>query len=431
MNRSLPALVLFALAVPGRPARAARPVTLREAVSAALARSPDLAAAEASREEGAAGARLARAAFRPSASLVATPGYASGLPVAVAGQVPAIGGVDLRQTLYDPSARADALEAEAAGAGGAGAAEAARTAVARATVVLYARCRADGDIVAAAQRRADAAKEILDHTEARRREGRETDLSVERASLAFARARQKALDAASDADLDLRELRLSIGADPGEEIALVDDPGTALEGGVPDRSAAIAADPELRALDRQAEILEALRQARSRAVAPVVQAEAQYWRLASMYDRYYNHFKADDWSIGVAVAVPVFSGGRIGEGRVRAEQAARRAEARARERREALELLLERRESEAARAETAAVLARRERGVAEQAVGVAEALGREGRGSPDAPAESRTALADSDEALARAELGRVAARAEWLGTAGVLVPRLVAASGEN
>jgi outer membrane protein TolC len=419
--RTLAVLAALGLAVPAVAADDPQVVTLRAAIEGALARSPGVAAAQAARDEGAANARLARDAFHPAASVVATPGYSSGLPVFVAGQVPAAAGVDLHQTLYDPSARADALAAEAAGVERSGDLEAARKEAARSVIVLYAKCRSDRAVGEAAARRVNAARELLRHAEARRQEGRETDLAVERASLDVARARQKALDAASDAALDLRELKLAVGIAPGREIVLTDDPARALPAQAPDSDAAAAADPVLRAFEREAELLDAVRTARSRAIAPIVQAEAQYWRLSDRYAKYYNSFKADDWSVGVAVALPVFSGGRLGEERAKSESAWRRVQEQARERREVLGLRLARSEAAAARAESSAALARRGQGVAEEALAAAEALVREGRGDADAPFQRAIELAEAEDAVADAERAVAAARADALAVSGRLV----------
>jgi outer membrane protein TolC len=348
-----------------------------------------------------------------------------GLPVAVAGQVPAIAGVDVRQTLYDPSLRASELEARAAEAERSGSVDAVRSERARAVVALYARCRADRAQAEAALRRVAAEQELLQHVESRRTEGRETDLSVERASLALARARQKQLDAASETDLDERELKAAIGAPPAQEISLPDDPATVLPAAEFDRAAVFENDPVLRSLERQAEILDALRQTQSHTLSPVVQAEAQYWRLSTKYEKYYNQYKADDWSVAVAVALPIFSGGRLTEQRLKSESAWRRVSAEAVQRRETLEIVLARREAALARAASAASLSRRARGVSEEAVREAEAIAGEGRGSPDAVAESRAALADADADLARAEQERAAAHADLLAAAERLVPALL------
>src|SRR5690242_16450571 len=64
------------------------PLTLRRAAELALVHAPQLAAQRAAREEGSASARVAADALHPSVWLSTTPGYSSGLPVAVAGSVP-------------------------------------------------------------------------------------------------------------------------------------------------------------------------------------------------------------------------------------------------------------------------------------------------------------------------------------------------------
>ncbi|MFY9550040.1 MAG: TolC family protein, partial [Thermoanaerobaculia bacterium] len=88
-------------------------LTLRKAAELALARAPELAAARAARDVGQASADLARDAFRPSAWLTTAPGYTHGLPGVVAGRVPAVAGVEIRQAIYDPARRSDALQAQA------------------------------------------------------------------------------------------------------------------------------------------------------------------------------------------------------------------------------------------------------------------------------------------------------------------------------
>jgi len=424
MNRLFAPFLAAALAASVAVADDAPVLTLRDAVAAALTRSPGVDAAEWAREESAAGARLARDMFRPQAWLSTTPGYASGLPVAVAGRVPAIAGIELRQTLYDPSLRAGTFDAGAADADRAGAAEAARLETARATIVLYARCRSDLAGRNAAAARVAALQEIAAHVDARRGEGRETELAAERASLALARARQRLLDAESETELDFRELRLAAGLPPGSTPALPDDPGAALPSPTADREAIRASDPLLRALDRELALRQAAARARAHPATPVVEAEAQYWRLsrANGYDRYYRQFKADDWSVGLAVTVPLFSGGRFAEERRRAESGVRQVEARARARRDALEILLSRREAALDRALSAVALARRARGVARQAADEAAALRREGRGSADAPAERGADLSDADEEVARAELALAEARGDALAASGELLP---------
>ncbi len=90
----------------------AQPLTLNDAVARAVAASPELRGLRAAVAEATANTLLAKQAFRPSASISTTPGYATGLPVAILGSVPAIGTVEAHQVLYDISTRANVFAAQ-------------------------------------------------------------------------------------------------------------------------------------------------------------------------------------------------------------------------------------------------------------------------------------------------------------------------------
>src|SRR5437773_8283548 len=92
-------------------------LTLGRAVGLALERAPQLSASRAAREEAASAARLARDNFHPSAWLTTSPGYTHGLPGLVAGRVPGVAGIEIRQTIFDVTRRSDALQAEASSEG--------------------------------------------------------------------------------------------------------------------------------------------------------------------------------------------------------------------------------------------------------------------------------------------------------------------------
>src|SRR5580765_1860629 len=77
----------------------AETLTLRRAVELAMEHAPEVAVSRAEAEEALSSARLSKASLKPFASISTTPGYSSGLPVQVAGQVPAIFGLEVRQTL--------------------------------------------------------------------------------------------------------------------------------------------------------------------------------------------------------------------------------------------------------------------------------------------------------------------------------------------
>ncbi|MGH9442726.1 MAG: TolC family protein [Thermoanaerobaculia bacterium] len=408
----------------GPPAPTARSLTLRETLERALALSPGLDAAQAAGSAANAEASLARDAFHPEAWASSTPGYSSGIPVAVAGRVPAIAGVEVRQTLYDRQSRSQIFQTEALAAAKEGEAGRTRNETARAAALLYARCWFDGPRVDSARRRQLSAETIRDHVAARVREGRRTELDLERAQLEAAKARQKTLDAESDRDLDFRELRITIGAEPNLPIAIAEDPQTALGSGpgTADLARLRAADPALRSLELELAALRRSERVEGSALSPVVAVEGQYSRLsrANGYDRYYRSFKADDWSVGLSVAVPLWSGNRVEDSRARLESRIAAAEAQRRGRLTALDLAAGRAEAGLDRASAAESLAERGVGVSTEALWESESLRREGREEPDEVEKRQIELSDSEEEALRARLDWISSRCDLLSLSGEL-----------
>ncbi|HEX9493477.1 MAG TPA: TolC family protein, partial [Thermoanaerobaculia bacterium] len=150
-------------------------ISLDDAITRAIARSPELRALEASVAEARATASLSDA-FRPAASIGTTPGYATGLPTAVLGQVPAIATIEAHRLFYDRSAQAERLammsEVDAAMAR----LESRKRDIAMNVAELYARAAADSKLIASAERRVTAYDTIASRTDALRREGRARDI---------------------------------------------------------------------------------------------------------------------------------------------------------------------------------------------------------------------------------------------------------------
>jgi outer membrane protein TolC len=430
--RLLCAIVLPLSCLPARggaqeaAAASAPPLTVRRAAEMALAQAPELAVARAGRSEARADVRQASDALRPEVFLTTNPGYASGLPAAVAGHLPSLVGVELRQSLYDADRRADRAEADARLALAGATYEEARVATARRALTLYARCWAQEAATASARRREDAARAERERTEARAAEGRATELDVERARLAEARVRQAVLDAESDRDLEQRALRRLIGWPLGQPLVLGEDPSAALPELVSTPvDAAPALSTELRALDDAAKKLSRSLELRKR-WTPMVEMEAQYARLyhSPGYDKFYRAFEPDDWSIGVGVRFPLWSGGRRADAAARAQAGVERVEAR--KRAQALEeaARIDQAEAAAVRAQSRLSLERRAEGVAREDARVARALEIEGRLGPGEREAKDLALAEARATIARAEADVLVGRVEWSAARGELLAHL-------
>jgi outer membrane protein len=405
-------------------------LTLRRAAELALGNSPDVAAAAAAWQGDQAGARLAADAFRPAAEVSSTPGVGRGLPVAVAGRVPAVVSVDLRQSLYNTEQRAQGLQARARSATTQAAWERARVQVVREIADLYARCWTGQQLLAGAERRLAAYQAMSGRAAALHAEARATDLDLAQARLREAKARLRRLEIAAARDADLWELKRRLGLAADAPLALPEDPlaGTPEPAGGA-LAAARAADPDLAAAARSIELLERAIELRHGILAQVtLDADAQYSRLsrANGIDQFYVKFREDDWSVAVAVAVPLWSGGRLRDAGAQAAAALDRQKQQQRAREEQLEIEVHRAAAALDQALGAADLARQSAAVAEEDLRIAEALAAEGRAEPDALDSRQAALADAREEEIKATASLLTARVQLLAVRGELLPTLTA-----
>ncbi|HMF09368.1 MAG TPA: TolC family protein [Thermoanaerobaculia bacterium] len=410
-------------------------LTLRQALERALAQAPEIAGARAEAADAAAGARTAAAGFSPQAFATTTPGYSSGLPVQVAGQVPAIFGLELHQSIYDPVRRAEALEAQARAQGLDAAAARSSATTARALILAYGRNRADRALADNARTALEAREAMARRVAALASEGRRTQLELEEADLAVARAKQTLVDRESEFDLDRLELAHLIDWKNGDVPAPAEDPLGVLPAVFPGDSlaAATAADPELAALAHQADSLDRAAYLQKRAWLPTIQGEARYLRLADYnnFDQYFVKFKNDDIAVGVSVVIPLWTGGRLmhGEAAAGARLEKVRADRRLRER--DLELSVRRAEIELKRSESQAQLASRALSAAREALRVAQALAGEGRGEADDVDLRQLELSHAQDDRIRAEQGVLAARTTLLDLRGDLPAALLSPDGSR
>jgi outer membrane protein len=416
----------------GAGASEAPALSLRRAAELALANAPEVAAAAAAADSDRAGARLAGDAFRPAAEASSTPGVGRGLPVAVAGRVPSIVTVDLHQSVYNNEQRSQALAARARAATTAGTYDRARVQVAREIADLYARCWTGERLLAGAERRLAAYQATSRRAEALHAEARATDLDLAQARLREAKARLRRMEVAAARDVDLWELRRRLGLPANAPLALPDDPLA----GTPDPArdlhtgaleAARAADPELRSTARAIELLERAGRLRRGLLAQVtVDADAQYSRLsrANGIDQFYVKFREDDWSVALAVSVPLWSGGRLRDGLAQADAALDRLKQQQRTRAEQIEIEVHRAEAALDQAEAAAGVARQAAAVAEEDLRIGGALAAEGRTKPDDQDSREAALADAREEEVKATANLLTARVQLLAARGELLTGL-------
>jgi outer membrane protein len=420
MNRQLLAAAAVAIASAAA-AQTPPPLTIQQAIAMAVDRSPDIAAARAAQREAAASADLARSAFRPAATVSTTPGYATGLPVAILGSVPAIASVEAHETLYDNFVRSDALSAAAQADARAIDIENATRQTAEAAAQAYARYAADRTIVANARGRIAAMRAELARVAALVTEGRATQLDADRAQLQVDRAENQTAAAGRASDVDEARLRQLTGwSTPGAipvATATLDVPA----GTTDDHLAAAAAhDLEMRSLDRQLSILRQSVSILRRPFQPSIQAQTQYSRLFGRYSRFYREFKTDDFSIGASIVIPIWTGGRRAASIERVNAQLQRLEAQRASRQAAIENAVRAAESDLNAAQGELRIALRAKAIAEESLRIGKLLAQEGRGEPNGVTASEVELTDANDEIARAELHVSAATARILSLRGEL-----------
>ena len=406
-------------------------LSLRRAAERALGNDHDVAAAAAALQSDLAAARLAADAFHPEADVSTTPGVGRGLPVAVAGHVPSIVTVDMHQSLYNSEAQSQILMSRASSTTTRAAYERARLQTARATIDLYSRCWSGQQLLAAAERRLAAYESMNRRTAALHDEGRVTDLDLAQARLREARARLRRMELASAEDADLWELRNRLGLTAGTPLALPEDLLAELADPTAQRAADVdtarAADPELASEVQSITLLQRARALRERWFAPVtVDADAQYSRLsrANGIADFYVKFREDDWSIALAVGIPLWTGGRLRDALQRADANLERLNQQQRARADEIEREVHRAEAALDQAALALDIAHQAAAVAETDLRMANALAAEGRALPDSQESRTAALADAQDDEIKATADLLTARTHLLALRGDLLPTL-------
>jgi outer membrane protein TolC len=385
---------------------------MHDAVARAVAHSPELRVLEAQVEQARQSA-IMNDQFRPSASLSTSPGYATGLPTAVLGEVPAIATAEVHKVFYDTTAKAQQIGAEAEVDAAQSRVDAQRQQVQQNTAELYARVVADQTLANSARQRVEAYQTMATRVEALAKEGRARDVDVNRAALQIASANRVLLQAQSRLELD--ELRLDRLV--GEHVEVGFSPADGgMKAAAPQENLqkAEANDPQLKALDKRIATLQDMLGSERRLLKPTVAGQIQYSRLYDRYGRFYNNFKPDDFSAAATVTLPVWTSGRRTAAIARVQAQLQELIATRDARRTELELNVAEAEKDVEQAVAERDLAVRARNVAQEGLRIAQQLASEGRGEVNDVPMAQIALAESEDDVANATAHVAVARARLM-----------------
>ena len=288
-----------------------RTLTLKEAVTLAVANSRDLALARlqyglVQREAG-----VAKSAFRPNFYTGTGAAYTSGFPLLNGGGAPAIFSLSYDQQIFNPPLKGDQRAAEERADGQRLTMEGVRDGVMVHAALEYlelAKVRHAEELMHSERQ---SASRILDATRQRADAGRELPIEVTRAQLTAARIEQRIAQLEDREDALSGELRDMMGlpADQPIEVSAEEIPSAAIAEAKDLVSDAMANNIELRQAETEVRAREEKLKGERGGYWPTIALVGQYNVLSNTnnYTDFFNKFQRNNVIFGLEVRVPIFA----------------------------------------------------------------------------------------------------------------------------
>jgi len=299
----------------------AEPLPLERAIRLALAHSTGSAIANADVQRAFASYRELRNNYLPQLILGSGLGWTYGYPLSIEGSAPALANVVAQSSVFNPSQRQFMNAAKTDWRASVFQDKDQRNAVIQDVALTYAElAKWEARLLRLQQDETQAQQ--MEHAVAERlQEGVDSAVDLNKAKLTAARVRLHRAEARGSTDVLRRHLSTLTGL-PVSSIELAPEtipalPPVASEEDLSEK--AMASSPAIKLAERHslAEAMRALGE--HRALYPSIDFSAQYARLSTFnnYSQFYNHFQANNATIGFAFRIPLFNASQ----RARAEAA--------------------------------------------------------------------------------------------------------------
>ena len=299
----------------------AEPLPLERAIRLALAHSTSSAIANADVQRTFASYRELRNNYLPQLGAGSGLGWSYGFPLSIEGSAPALVNVVAQSTVFNPAQRQFLNAAKMEWSASEFQDKNQRNAVIQDVALTYAElAKWEARLLRLQQDETQAQQ--MEHAVAERlQEGVDSAVDLNKAKLTAARVRLHRAEARGSADVLRRHLSTLTGL-PVSSIELAPEtipalPPVASEEDLSEK--AIASSPAIKFAERHS-LAEAMRASgEHRALYPSIDFSAQYARLSTFnnYSQFYNHFQANNATIGFAFRIPLFNASQ----RARAEAA--------------------------------------------------------------------------------------------------------------
>ena len=287
------------------------PMTLRQAVEAALRQNPDVFLAHMEEDKARAGIRIAREHFIPRVVFGSGLAYSDGFPMSIEGSAPSVIQGNAIASVYNRQQQLEVAQAREDARGAAIAVTAKRDDVAYRTTLLYLDAERASRLLAMARRAVASRQAVLDAVHAQVAEGRALPLAEKQAALEVARAEQLVESLEDDAASAETSLAIALGLPARDRVQPVEQerPAPALPSSEEDAvQSAIESRPEVRQLQSQLLSKELERRSEKAARLPHADLVAQYGMLARFnnYAEFFQKFQRNNGQIGVSFQLPIY-----------------------------------------------------------------------------------------------------------------------------
>jgi outer membrane protein TolC len=392
------------------------PMTLRQAVETALKQNPDIALARFDEEKARQGVRVARDPFTPRLIVGSGLAYSNGFPMSIEGSAPSVVQGHIVQDLFNRQQTLAVAQAKEDARGATLATTSKRDEVVYRTASLYLDAERAGRIGEFAHKQADSLQAVLETVRAQLREGRVLPLAEKSSAANVAHARQSAELLDDDVAASETALAMALGFSAEDRVHPVAEarPMPALPKSEEEAvQAALDANKDLRRLESQI----ASKQLEMRGVKaqrlPRVDLVAQYSLLAKFnnYAEFFSKFQRNNEQIGMSFQVPLAVGPGVGAQIAQAQADISRLRVDLNNTRNRLRSDLQQSFRNVHKAETAAEVARLDLDVAREQLSVYLAQMQEGRATLRQVEEAR--VAENDKWMAFYDAQYSMERARW------------------
>jgi outer membrane protein len=407
------------------------PMTLRQAVEAALRQNPDITLARLDEEKARAAVRVARDPFSPKLVVGSGLAYSDGFPMSIEGSAPSVFQANATQFLFNRPQSYLVAQARENARGVQFEAAAKQDEVAYRTASLFLDAERAAREGALARQDSESLQTVLEAVQAQVREGRALPLSEKQANLNLARARELASDLEADQETAEAALAIVVGFTAQDRVRAAPDeravpPVPESQDNVIQKG--LGASKELRRLESQiaAKTLEMRGERAAR--LPRVDLVAQYSMLSKInnYEQFFQKFQRNNVQIGASFQIPLLAGPGVSAQIAQSQIDMNRLRAELNSTRNRISTDIQQAFREVKKTDAAAEVARLDLDVTRDQVSVLLAQMQEGRATMRQVEEARVAENNKWMAFYDAQYGSERARWNLLRLTGDLVASLAA-----